>query len=939
MRVVRALLAGLFIPLISVSVANAQIEQGRLSGTAADAQGGVLPGVTVTATSPSLIGTRTAITEGDGKYLLGSLPSGVYKVTFELAGFQTFVRENVRVTQGATLTVDAPLKVATLQETVTVSGASPVVDTSTTKVGAVFSGEVLTTIPSATDLWATLGQTPGIRMQGFDVGGSHKSQNTGYEAFGIRNQNKVMFEGIDLTEGDSSAFFYNSVFSVDEVSITAVGSDVEMSSPGTAVVQTYKSGGNRFNGIEHFTYEGESFVGNNSDAELEARGFTGNPNLLFWEAHLDLGGPIFHDKLWFYTAYNRFKVDKAISGVDRSVATDSAMVHDPMLKLTYKMTKADTIIGFLQPRNNKQKPNRDLSASTGPESVLAQDSRVWIRKLGWQRVWTNRLFMEVRGAACCEIWPMVPKVDPAVNPPRLDTGTQIVSGAGWDARTLKYQKPQASGFVTYFLPSGIGSHDTKFGFEFIDNRYQFGVNGQSGPIRYLDRNGVVDEIVLNDVGSFAEYGESWNPSYTSNRMFAVYAQDRWSPTDRLTVTAGVRFGYQRPSFEAGSRNPVLTDLFTRQDTPKQILFSRKNWAPRLGFTYDLSGEGKTALKAFYGRYYAIYANNFNTANPGGVNSKQYKFLDQNRNRLYDGPQELGTLVSATGGSSTIVDPNMKQPYADEVSASIEHQFWGESSVRLLYVHKATKNVFGLVNEARLGNVTVPVEVPNPFDPARTIHALDIPGSLRGVVRNRFMTLPDADANYDTMSFSGQKRFGRGLFLQGGFDYQWRDEVRSPNGPSTSPLNFDPIGVTSFGSTFPLGHSADVSNRQKTTNWQARILGRYPLPKDFAVAINYRVQSGFSWSPIASVRLPVAGTQAVFVNDLKDNRSESVPIMDFRIDRMTRIGKAEVTGMIDVYNLLNANPVTNFFVVSGSSYNRVVAALDPRTLQLGVRIAF
>ncbi len=919
--------------------ASAQIEQGRLLGTVKDAQGGVLPGVNVTATSPALMGVRTTVTEIDGRFLLASLPSGAYTLTFELAGFRTLERSGIRVTQGSTLTIDGVLEVASLNETITVSAASPVVDTTSTKVGAVFSGDVLTSVPTATDLWATLGQTQGVRMQGFDVGGSHKSQNTGYESFGIRNQNKIIFEGIDLTEGDSSAFQYNSVYSIDEVSVTAVGSDVEMSSPGTAVVQTYKSGGNTFTGLEHVTYEGSSFVGDNNTPALAKRGFTGNPNLLFWETHVDLGGPVMREKLWFYTAYNRFKIDKAISGIDRNVATDSATVQDPMLKLTYKLGKADTIVGFVQPNNNKKKPNRDLSASTPPESVLAQDSQVWVYKAAWQRVWTNRLFMDVRAAACCEVWPMVSKVDAASQPPRLDTGTQMQSGAGWNARTLKYQKPQGSGVFTYFLPGHAGSHDMKFGFEYINNRYQFGVNGQSGPVRYLDRLGAVDEVELVDVGRYDQYGDTWESSWTSNRMLAIYAQDRWTPTSRLTITAGLRYGYQRPSFEKGTRDPVLSSLFPDQTTAEQILFSRNNVAPRLGLAYDLSGEGRTALKAFYGRYYAIYANSFNTANPGGVNSAQYKFLDQNRNRVYDGPQELGTLVSSSGGSNTTVDPNLKQPYADEISGSVEHQFWGESSARVLFVHKTTNNVFGLVDTNRVGTATVPVTVADPFVAGGVIHALDIPASLRGVVVNKFTNIPDSDAIYDTLSLSTQKRFAKGVFVQAAFDYQWRDELRQPNSISTSPLNADPLGVYSFGSTFPVNYSADVPNRQKTTNWQGRVLGRYPLPARFSVGANYRVQSGFPWAPVASVRLPNAGSQRVFVDELKNRRSDTVPIVDFRVDRSMSIGKTQILAMLDVYNVMNSNAVTNFFVVSGSSFNNVIAALDPRTLQLGLRFTF
>ena len=173
------------------TTAFAQMTQGRLIGTVADAQGAVMPGVTVTATSPALIGAQSTVTEANGKYLFPSLPSGTYRLTFDLSGFQKVNRENINVGSGQTISADVQLQVASLAESVTVTGASPVVDVTTTKVGTNLKGEALTAVPNSTDAWGALSEAPGVRMQGFDVGGSHKSQQSGYEVFGIQNQSRI----------------------------------------------------------------------------------------------------------------------------------------------------------------------------------------------------------------------------------------------------------------------------------------------------------------------------------------------------------------------------------------------------------------------------------------------------------------------------------------------------------------------------------------------------------------------------------------------------------------------------------------------------------------------------------------------------------------------------------------------------------------------------
>ncbi len=442
----------------------AQTDQGRLTGTVTDSQTAVLPGVTVTASSPSLMGTRSVVTAGDGKYSIAALPSGEYELTFELAGFQTVKRGNIKLGLGQILTVDLQLQVATVQESVIVSAASPVVDVQSTKVGTDFTSEKLATVPTATDIWAVLGQAAGVRMNGYDVGGSHKSQQTGYESFGVRNQNRVVNQGIDTTEGTGGAGFYADYFVNEEIVVSAAGGDVEMNTPGSAVIQTIKSGGNKFKGLENLTYQPKQWVGDNIDATTSGLGYTGQPNIKFWEGHFDLGGPIMHDKLWFYAAGNRFVIDKIISGVDPTVATDLGKFWNYTTKETFKANNNNTFSGYLQ-RGLKEKPKRGLSATVSPESAQPQASWSWIYQGEWQRIINQRWFLNVKGGLFGYDFPLLTLVDPKTSPPRINDNT-FITGAAWNAFDLGRQKPQLTAQSTFFVPEKAGSHDFKVGFEY-----------------------------------------------------------------------------------------------------------------------------------------------------------------------------------------------------------------------------------------------------------------------------------------------------------------------------------------------------------------------------------------------------------------------------------------------------------------------------------------
>ncbi len=946
-RPVRALIV-LLAMLLAAAPARAQ-QTSNLTGVATDAQGAVLPGVTVTASSPALIGTQTVVTEPNGTYRFSTVPPGVYTLTFELSGFQTVKRTNIVLALGQTLTVDTQLQVQSLQESVTVTAASPVVDTQTTSMGSTLTTEKLIGVPSATDLWSALARAPGVRMQGYDVGGSHKSEQSGYEAFGVRGQSRVVTEGVDTTEGSGGAGFYQDYYAQNEIAVSAAGQDVTMNTPGAAVISTIKSGGNTFKSLLTASWEPKSLIADNIDAATKARGFTGVPNNKFWEFHPDLGGPIVKDKLWFFGAYNHFTIDEDISGVPHDRATYQGYYNNYTTKETYKASEKDTIIGYYQ-LGKLRTPNRNLSALTSADSTVTQSSATHMYNGKWQRVWSNRLFTEVNLGDFGYHFPESPLVDYRTNPPRIDQSTGVQTGAAWAAAgangpfIIERNKPQLFVTGTYFLPSSIGSHDIKAGLEWIDDAQLTESTGESGVIYYRDLNGRPDQVQLFNMGDFATLGSAWTGADNRNRRESLFLQDRWSTNTHITITAGVRYDRQRPYYEASTSAPVLSDIFPSGSTPGATLLVRNTVSPRLGVSWDLQGDGKSAVKVFYGRYYNNMAQDLASLNPGSVNSRTYKFLDQNGNGLYDGRSELGDLLSSTGAITTTLDNNVRVPFTDEVDLSYQRQFWGESSARVAYVRKMVRDVYSTFNIAREGQFTVPFpasvtlsSVDGTTQGTQTLSLLDIPASLRGVVQNEFTNIPDSvgggSYNYDTIELAFNKRFTGGLFVDTSFDYLRRDELRS-NSASTNPFNTDPLGIGYFQNVNPA-----VPNRQTSSNWQYHLSGRYELPLQIGIGANVQVQSGWPYTRLVNVSLPNAGTQTVFLDDISNSRSDTVPLVGLRADKAIPFNGHRILFMFDVFNTLNSNAVTNFALVNGATYNKIIATLQPRTIQFGARLEF
>jgi outer membrane receptor protein involved in Fe transport len=937
--------------VLTAAVAEAQELRGRITGVVRDNTGGVLPGVTVTASGPALIQPQTTVTGEDGSYRFPALPTGVYTVQFELAGFQTLRREEIRVGLNVTLTIDAQLQLAAVQEVLTITGESPVVDVKSTTTGTSFTKELLQDIPNARDIWAALSQAPGFQMTGYDVGGSHTGTQTGYQTYGYGDQNKTLLEGINVTESRSANAGYFDFGSFEEFQVGGAGNMGEQTGLGALINITIKSGGDEFHGDVYYDYRNDSTISDNVPDEFKAPSGTlgdfrapasglerGNPITKQYDFNVGVGGPIVKGKAWFYAGYENHNQFKVILGLPDEA--ESKLVNYTV-KGTYQINSKNQFIGYFNQRTKLQ-PLRNLSLAVPVESAWYQASKNRPWKLEWTSVPNDRIFLDLQFSQWGNFFPLFPAATKStsvegVAPARVDLTTSQWSGSYSYYHDRTTLKPQFSGTMSYFKDNWGGTHNFKVGFEGQRERRKFLRFLAAGELVYRDRAGVPAEV---------EIWNTPNEGINDTSSVGVYAQDAWTIANRLTLNLGFRFDHYSLGWPEQSISPNRTDIFQPLTTPDTHIISYNSVSPRLGFAYDLTGSGKTVLKAYFGRFYFNPSTDIGTPeNPVGAAGLRYIFNDLNGNKILDGPQELGRLLTTRGGAGFVrIDREMDHPYGQEFSAHVEHELMENFSLRASYVHKAARDDWAEVDIARVNAYTIPF-VFNDTGPDnvrgtaddQVINLFDRPAATPS---DRVMTTPGRftdpnNGDYDTFEFGIHKRFAKNWLLMTSFEHTWAEDYRATTS-STSAL-----GVARMGQSFLWRPNQRRFGRQKTTYWNYKLVGRYVFPHGIGVSASYKLQSGYNIAREISVALPGAGSEVILADRLENDRAPNVGILDFRVEKSFNLGgrKGTITPMLDVFNATNSDTIVNFRLRSGSRYNEVIALLDPRIFRFGIRYSF
>jgi len=911
---------------------------GVIQGRVSDTSGGVLPGVTVTATSPAMMGTQVQVTGESGQYRFPAVPPGTYTLTFELPGFTTLKREGVDIALGFTANINVDLSVATLQETVTVTGDSPVIDTTATRVQQNYKLEELQSIPSARDMWSLLSVTPAVRMNNTDVGGSRAGTQTGYTAYGYNGQTRVLVEGINTTEGTSGAGFYFDYGSFEEAFIGTAGNSAEMPHPGVQSQFLGKSGGNNFQGQVYLDFANAALVGTNIGDDLIARGVRAHSNEMekYYDANVNVGGPIKRDKIWWYFSYRDQKnqVQVPYFAFDKLFET---RLWNPSGKATYQINQNHKVIGYYQ-WGQKIQPNRAFSTSytfTDETQTRLQDSGSWVYKGEWNGTISNNLYVEARYG---EFGYQFPLLGYSNDIWREDDGTRLVEG-GDQRQQLDRQRRQLTGAATYFKDQFLGgSHSLKIGGELnLETGWEGYEYLRPGNVRHYFTNGTARQVDIAFPTATGEIGclrcRDKLTSIAKLDHINGFVSDTYA-LGKVTINAGLRWDYYKSHVPEQVQLESTTAGFTVPaiNYPAQTFFTWFSVVPRVGVVYDLAGDGKTVVKANYGFFrHNPGIDPAADANPNQASKfVRYQWTDLNGDRTFQFGEQ-GNIIQDNRTGGRLVDPNISQPYTHEVSVFVERQLFPELGARVGYVYKTNDDVADTYFFDRPPSAyTQPFTFTDIGQDAvrgtaddRVLNLVGIPQAELGSATRRYQNT-DVYGRYRTIEASVNKRMSDRWSLGFGTGYTWTEEREDQyRGQTVAPDDFTT--------------SPNDTNTHEFTTFGFNMFGNVEGPVGIRFSPVLRYSQGTPYGRTVTVNSAnpfFSGT--ILVEPIGTRRMDDIVVFDLKTEKQINFGKTRLRAFVDLFNILNSDAADTMSWATGAAFERPTQIVGPRTARIGFR---
>jgi hypothetical protein len=952
--------------------ALSQVSTGEVFGKVTDGTGAVLPGVTVTLSGPALIQPQTTVTVESGAYRFPRIPIGTYAVTFELASFKKTIRDGIIIQAGFNAEIDARLDISTVQETVTVSGESPVVDTRSTTLSATFSREALETIPTARDPWVVLQQTPGMVMSGQNVGGNLSGQQTSFTAMGSSNNQQWTMDGAvvsDIASGNSSPTYYD-FDSFDEINVTKGGSDASQQGGGVQVNFITKSGGNTVRGSSRFYNTNQKFEANNiTDRQRDLAAAGGNPIQDIKDYGFEVGGPIIKNRFWYWGTASMNDIDVGVVNFfDTASPGCASIAADPSAKNSgggyqyaikdlwscYK-TDNTTLINYngkLQFQENtankttfvvtdgiKRRNARGADAFHPLITTRRQDGPTIFYRGEHQWISSNRLTVTSQYTHIAEDWGQFLQNDSLFDVQAIqfvDTGFFDRNSTSGNYETHRPQddiRADANYFLSSFLK---GDHAMKFGFSYrrspVESITTYGggatlrmrspanlgtctVGGATFTLGCQEAN-----VVRDADNSYVLYTQSayWNDSYK---------------TGRATINIGLRFDRQ---YDIASAASIPANRILPQQLPAVSFEGRdagarfQNVSPRSGITYDLRGNGKTVLKANAARYYGLGMSTASRIQPTGSTTLRYGWRDVNGDTLVQANElDLSRFLTTPSSNydpdnpSAVVTPNTIDPSyrndkTDEVAVGIEHELMNAVGLSVFYYHRRYSDFNRLFRTQDFSAAFVPVAFTaacgNPATCGTQVFSgtyYQRPGTV-GLNPSQLLRNDGRYNVYDGVEISARKRLSHHYMLTGSVVFnKEREYLPEPDRDYLDPTNVAfTNGYTGGGSVYS-GGTWPVSANLSQLPWVGKLGGMYQFPWAITAAANFIGQAGSPLNPYLQSpnRTSSLGTVNVLLEPNNTHRYSNYYQLDLHVDKAIRFGgPRRVTLNADIFNAFNNNVV-------------------------------